>query len=81
LHTTELNYEEVQSIAQSVEINEAAAGALREMDFRGFVWGRDAMVALANEGIQVARSTLYKKIPGFSLDRVYRLDYLQTMCG
>lgn len=80
-HTSELIYAEVLAISQSVEVQLAVSGAIREMDFRGFVSGRHAAIALAEKGLSVARSTLYKKVPGFSLDRVYAIAYLELMCG
>lgn len=80
-HTSELIYDEVLTISQSIEVQSAASAAIREMDLRGFVWGRHAAIALAGKGLSVARSTLYEKVPGFSLDRIYPIEYLELMCG
>lgn len=72
---------DIEDLANSLLVQEAVAAAIREMDFRGAVEGRNVEKALRKQGIHVSRATLYRKIPGFSMDNLYSIWYLEAMCG
>lgn len=72
---------DIEDLANSLLVQEAVAAAIREMDFRGAIEGRNVEKALRKQGIHVSRATLYRKIPGFSMDNLYSIWYLEAMCG
>lgn len=74
----ELSRVDVQTVADSVEIQAAIVAAIEKMDSLGFVYGRDAVKALSDRGLNVGRTNLYNLVPGFSASKIYRLDSLLT---
>lgn len=67
---------EVKRLAKQLEHQQRIADAIALCDSVGIISGQDAVTALSLKGIKTSRRSLYRKVPAFSTQKEYKLDYL-----
>lgn len=72
-------YDEIEAAANSEEVQGAIASAVLVMDRNAIVAGVDAVEALQQRGISVSWQALYRKVPRFSRQQLYKVGYLQEL--
>jgi len=72
----ELNREEVEAMANSLAIQEPLAQLIYYIDSTEKVVGGDAIDALKARGIETTLRDLYRKVPKFSKQTIYPINYL-----
>lgn len=75
---TELRRTEIDVIANGVELQSEIKRLLDIVDVDRCI-GRDAPLALAARGLDVSLRSLYRNVPGFNTQTVYKLDYLEEL--
>ena len=75
----ELNYnKEILPLSQSLDVHETIFAIVSITDSRGVVIGREAALALSKfHDIEVSTRTLYRNVPGFSINRIYQIEVLK----
>lgn len=75
----ELTRQEVNALACTVAIQEPLTNLIRYLDATGFVAGSDAIDALRARGVSTSFANLYRKVPRFSKQNVYKVSYLESL--
>lgn len=73
----ELSRSEVDQLANSLELQTSIVAVIEFMDNSGAIAGSDAIKALQIRGKKVTLRSLYRKIPAFSLQKFYSIEYLE----
>ena len=74
----ELKSSDVENIATSPSFQQMIAEGISFIDGNGLIAGRDIPRFLRITGNTVTSRTLYRKIPGFSLNKVYKFSDIET---
>lgn len=77
----ELSRGEVEVVALDPDFQQGIQRAIEFLDASGKVVGRDAPIALASRGVGVSLQALYQKIPGFSVHKIYAVQWLEIMAA
>jgi hypothetical protein len=74
----ELKVSAIRAVADDPELNEQIVSLIDLLD-KEFCQGREAAIALnAAYGINVSQRTIYRRVPAFHAQRLYRLPYLKA---
>ncbi len=67
---------EIEKIAESPETENTIGDFVRFFDSQ-YVVGKDAPRRLAHDGVKVSARTLYRNVPGFNMNKIYRVEQLR----
>jgi hypothetical protein len=73
---SELRSSEVEAIVNKPQFQEKVMAAAAYLDRRNYIQGRDVLGLLSSYGLRVSRTSLYKRLPGFSVKAIYPVHYV-----